>query len=107
MAGGGCEAMGIGKACHRMGTQREKMNIYMQSLRDKAGYVSMKIKHAEKQAHMFPSLLGFPGEKSSEQELNNLWNMEEGELAGEGGFTTILTPVEEKDKIISCTAIPS
>ena len=77
------------------------MNVYMQSLRDKVGYVSMKIKHAEKQAQMFPSLIGLPGEKSSEQELNTLWNMEEGELAEVGGFTTILTPVEEKDKIIS------
>ena len=51
---------------------------------------------------MFPSMLGFPGEKSSEQELQGLWTMEEGEQANaqEGGFTVILTPVEEKDKII-------
>ena len=100
-AGAGCPAMGIGKACHRMGTPREKMNTYMQSLRDKIGYVSMKIRYAENQAKMFPSLIGLPGEKSSEQELQSLWNMEEGENTVEGGFTTILTPVEEKDKIIS------
>ena len=73
----------------------------MQSLRDKVGYVSMKIKYAEKQAQMFPSMLGLPGEKSSEQELQGLWSMEEGEhTTEEGGFTAILTPIEEKDKII-------
>ena len=77
------------------------MNTYMQSLRDKIGYVSMKIRYAENQAKMFPSLIGLPGEKSSEQELQSLWDMEEGEIPVEGGFTTILTPVEEKDKIIS------
>ena len=99
-AGGGCPAMGIGKACHMLGTQRAKMNIYMQSLRDKVGYVSMKIKYGERQAQMFPSMIGFPGEKSSEQELQGLWSMEEGEVTEEGGFTTILTPIEEKDKII-------
>ena len=82
-------------------------NTYMQSLRDTIGYVSMKIRYAENQAKIFPSLIGLPGEKSSEQELQSLWNMEEGENTVEGGFTTILTPVEEKDKIISCTAIPS
>ena len=90
--------MGIGKACHKLGTPRGKMNDYMQSLRDKVGYVSMKIKHAEKQARMFPSMIGLPGEKSSEQELQNLWSMEEGE---QKDFTPILTPVEEKDKIIA------
>ena len=89
--------MGVGRACHAMGTERGKMNDYMRYLRDKVGYVSMKIKHAEKQAHMFPSMLGLAGEKSSEQEVQSLWNMEEGEL----GVSTILNPIEEKDKIIT------
>ena len=96
--GAGCRAMGIGKACQKLGTPRGKMNDYMQSLRDKVGYVSMKIKHAEKQARMFPSMIGLLGEKSSEQELQSLWTMEEGE---QKDFIPILTPVEEKDKIIA------
>ena len=94
--------MGIGKACHKLGTTRGKMNIYMQSLRDKVGYVSMKIKHAERQAQMFPSMLGLsPGELSSEQEVQNLWNMDERDANEEAGFTPILTPLEEKNKIIA------
>ena len=44
-------------------------------------------------------MLRLPGEKSSEQELQGLWNMEEGEQ--EGGFTAILTPIEEKDNMIA------
>ena len=47
----------------------------------------MKIKHAERHVKMFPSMLGLPGEKLVEQELQ--------------GFIAILNPIEEKDKIIS------
>lgn len=96
-AGAGCPAMGIGKACQMGGTPRAKMNNYMQSLKNKVGYVSMKIKYIEQQAKMFPSLLGFPGEKSSEQELEGAWSMEEGE---NGKMTAILNPIEERDKTI-------
>ena len=71
--------MGNGKACERSGTKRAKMGEYMESLKRKIGYTSPKIKHAEKQAMMFPSLLGLPGERSSEQEVKSLWSMEEGE----------------------------
>ena len=46
-------------------------------------------------------MIGLPGEKSSEQELQNLWHMEEGEHISDVGFTAILTPLEQKDKIIS------
>ena len=42
----------------------------MKSLRSYSGYVSLKIKHIEKQAHIFPSLIGLQGEKSSEQEVD-------------------------------------
>ena len=55
----GCPAMGAGKACEKTGTPRAKMNTYMEMLRKKVGYVSLKIKHTERQAKMFPSLLGF------------------------------------------------
>ena len=73
------------------------MGEYMESLKKKIGYISLKIKHAEKQATMFPSLLGFPGERSSEQEVKNLWTMEEGEI---GEDVVMLTPIEERDKVI-------
>ena len=44
------------------------MSEYMARLKSSVGY-TLKIKHAEKQAAMFPSLLGLSGEKSSEQEV--------------------------------------
>lgn len=97
-AGAGCPAMGIGKACNQMRTPRAKMNIYMQSLRDKIGYVSMKIKFTERQSRMFPSMLGLPGELSSEQELQGVWQMNEN---SDNADHPILTPIEEKDQIIS------
>ena len=78
------------------------MTEYMKTLRDKVGYVSMKIKFAEKPAKMFPSMLGVPGEKSSEEEVQKAWSVEEDEhVDGEQGkYANILTPIEEKDKII-------
>ena len=79
-----------------MKTPRAKMTTYMQSLSDKIGYVSMK--YTESQAKMFPSMLGLPGEMSSEKELEGVWQMNENTEVGE---FTILTPIEEKDKIIS------
>ena len=75
----GCPALGVGKACERSGTPKAKMKEYMENLRKKTGYVSLKIKYAEKQARMFPSLLGLPGEIASEQEVGNLWSMEDKE----------------------------
>ena len=96
-AGGGCPAMGIGKACELAGTPRAKMTTYMQGLRSSVGYISMKIKHIEKQAKMFPSLIGLPGEKSSEQEIEGAWAMDEDETIK---TAEILNPIEERDKTI-------
>ena len=73
------------------------MSDYMENLKKRVGYTSLKIKHAERQALLFPSPIGVPGEKSSEQEVRNLWNMEEGELEEEG---IMLTPIEERDRLI-------
>ena len=64
----------------------------------KVGYVSLKIRHAEKQAQMFPSLHGLPGGKSSEQEVQSLWSMVEGEVEED---TVMLTPIEERDRLIA------
>ena len=96
-AGAGCPAMGIGKACELAGTPRTKMNSYMQGLRSSIGYVSMKIKYIEKQAKMFPSLIGLPGERSSEQEVAGAWSMDESE---QPSHSIILNPIEERDKLI-------
>ena len=94
-AGLGCPAMGNGKACERTGTGRARMNEYMESLKKKIGYTSLKIKHAENQARMFPSLLGIPGEKSSEQEVEKVWAMDEKE-----DEYIMVSPIEERDRII-------
>ena len=42
---GGCPAGGNGKACTLLKTPRAKMAHYMQSLRDKIGYVSLKTRY--------------------------------------------------------------
>ena len=91
--------MAVGKACEKAGTPRAKMSIYMETLRKKTGYISLKIKHAEKQAKMFPSILGFTGELSSEAELGNLWSMEEREASDDP--LLLLNPIEERDMVIS------
>ena len=92
----GCPALGIGKACEKAGTPRSKMSTYMKHLRSSVGYVSLKIKHTEKQARMFPSLIGLPGEKSSEQEVDGVWAMKE----DDSRTCEILNPIEERDKTI-------
>lgn len=74
------------------------MRDYMESLKKKIGYTSLKIKHAEKQAAMFPSLLCVPGEKSLEQEVEKLWGMDESDDREEVEF---VTPVEERDMTIA------
>ena len=89
--------MGIGKACELAGTPRAKMTHYMQDLRSRVGYVSMKIRHIERQAKMFPSLIGLPGEKSSEQEIEGAWAMNEDDSKQ---TAIILNPIEERDKTI-------
>ena len=91
--------MAVGKACEKAGTPRAKMSIYMETLRKKTGYISLEIKHAEKQAKMFPSILGFTGELSSEAELGNLWSMEEREASDDP--LLLLNPIEERDMVIS------
>ena len=46
----GCPALAVGKACEKAGTPRAKVSTYMDNLRKKTGYTSLKIKHAETQA---------------------------------------------------------
>ena len=47
---GGCPAGSNGKACNLLKTPRAKMAQYMQSLREKIGYVSLKTRFLELQA---------------------------------------------------------
>jgi hypothetical protein len=88
---GGCPAGGNGKACKLMNVPRAKMHQYMQGLRTKAGYVSLKTKYLEHQAKNFPSLPGFDSDITS--------NMEEMEGDGEG--IVPVNPIEEKDRQIA------
>ena len=88
---GGCPAGGNGKACNLLKTPRAKMAQYMQSLREKIGYVSLKTRFLELQAKNFPSLQGF------DTDIVN--NMEEHDVE----CTDILpeNPIEVKDRYIS------
>jgi hypothetical protein len=46
---------------------------------------------------MFPSLIGLPGERSSEQEIEGAWAMNENDSKQ---TAIILNPIEERDKTI-------
>ena len=80
----GCKAGANGKICYELKTPRTKMSIYMESLKHKVGYVSLKLKYQESQARNYPSLQGpqQPG-----------YTMEEGELED----IVPRNPIEEKD----------
>ena len=58
--------------------------------------LKLSIFNIEKQARMFPSLIGLPGEKSSEQEVDGAWAMREDDRS----TCEILNPIEERDKTI-------
>ena len=88
---GGCPAGGNGKACNLLKTPRAKMAHYMQGLRDKIGYVSLKTRYLEMQAKNFPSLQGF--------DTDIISNMEENE--GDAAEICPENPVEIKDKQIA------
>ena len=88
---GGCPAGSNGKACNLLKTPRAKMAQYMQSLREKIGYVSLKTRFLELQAKNFPSLQGF------DTDIVN--NVEEHDIE----CTDILpeNPIEVKDRHIA------
>ena len=85
----GCPALGNGRLCVEMKTPRGKMNIYMNSLKVKVGYSSLKTKYMEMQARHFPSLQGTD---------SLIPTMEEDPESNIEIFPT--NPVEEKDKEI-------
>ena len=86
----GCPAQGNGKICTEMKTPRAKMNNYMNSLKIKVLYSSLKTQYMEQQARNFPSLLGSDTVSS---------NMEE-EFDGEEAIFP-MNPIESKDKEIA------
>ena len=55
----------------------------MKGLKKKVGYTSMKIRHIERQAKMFPSLVGLPGEVSSEHKVGECLAMDEEDYSEE------------------------
>ena len=87
---GGCPAGGNEKACGLMVTTKEKMSVYMQSLRSSVGYVSLKTKYMEQHAKNFPALPGFDTDIVSSMEENE---DQESEIVP-------ISPMEEKDKQI-------
>ena len=66
----GCPGGGNGKICELKKTPRAKMLSYMQSLKVKLGYESLKSKYLEKQAKNFPSLHGPNVEERATMEEN-------------------------------------
>ena len=76
-----------GRACEQLGTPRGKMYLYMQSLRVKLGYTSLKTLYLEDEAKNFPSLNG--ADKVSS-------DMNEDEEA-----LVPMNPIEQKDKKIA------
>ena len=83
----GCKAGANGKICISLNTPRTKMNVYMESLKHKVGYVSLKMKYQEAQAKHFPSLRGInqPGYTMDEDDVEEVLPT---------------NPIEEKDKKI-------
>ena len=59
------------EACEQLGTTRGKMYLYMQSLRARVGYASLKTLYMEEQARNFPSLTG---RDRVNTEMNNAFN---------------------------------
>ena len=72
------------------------MSHYMEGLKSKVGYTSMKIRHIERQAKNFPSLIGLPGELSSEAELGNCWDMEEVDIPPEDPLSFTQPSIHDK-----------
>ena len=83
----GCPGQGNGKACEQIGTPRGKMFLYMQSLRAKLGYISMKTMYMEDQARNFPSLNGTEEVRS--------------EMTEDEDLVVPMNPIELKDKQIA------
>jgi hypothetical protein len=85
----GCPAQGNGKLCFEMKTPRAKMTQYMNSLKIKVGYSSLKTKFLESNAMNFPSLSGSktlsPSMDDDSEEVDGLFPS---------------NPIEEKDKEI-------
>ena len=87
----GCKAAGNGKLCEELKTPRTKMATYMESLRHKVGYISLKLKYAESQARNFPSLTG---------NIHTGYTMEENQEVVEDGDIVPMNPLDEKNKKI-------
>ena len=60
-----CRGGGKGKACALLNVPRGKLAAYMQHLRTKIGYTSLKIQYQEKQQKEYPKLGGFGQEQDA------------------------------------------
>ena len=93
-AGMGCPAAGNGYNCEKSGTKRAMMKEYMQQVRTKTGYVSLKIREAEAEARRFPPLY------IENLENNEIFGMEEDLVDSNNEPIVFRNPVEEKDSVI-------
>ena len=80
----GCPGKGNGKACHALGTSRTRMDEYMEMVKSKHGYCSLKQKYYQ--------LNPIPGG------AGNFGIEERPESTGEEGEIIPKNPIEEKDQ---------
>ena len=94
-----CRGGGKGKACEMLKEPRGKMSAYMQHLKAKIGYTSLKMQYQEKQHKDYPRLGGF-----GEQELDGFSRMVEHhdiDLENDGDDDTLVNPIEKRDAKIA------
>ena len=58
-SGGGCRALGNGKACEQLGTPRARMTDYMAELKRTIGYESLKSQYLKQYPSLFLIKLDF------------------------------------------------
>ena len=93
-AGQGCNAGVNGKICYEMKTPRTKMSTYMESLKHKVGYMSLKMIYADFQTRNFPSLQGQGTNTRKFTMEENITSLDDDEILP-------TNPIEEKNKKIT------
>ena len=87
LANMGCQGKGNGKACQAMGSARTTMSTYMEYIKIKHGYSSLKSKYYEQ----FPNLGG----------AGNFGLSDMSEITDEDGEIVPMNPIVEKDRQIA------
>ena len=90
----GCQGAGNGKVCWELKTPRAKLANYIQHLKIKLGYTSLKTRYLENLAKHFPSL----------NRAENLENQIEDKLENDDDIIP-MNPIELKDKEIASLTV--